>query len=270
MGRKNTRDFEFKTLLAKTAEYDVNGNVICYPELIETTRYELLQLLPFNRDIVPTHVQRMAASIQKTGNVLREVIVVRINFEYFVADGQHLNFALQQLHLPVRCKLIDAKNEEEALSIVTILNSTSRNWGIKNFVEGWANFNKDVKTLMKLKKDFSLTYTTIGALLVNGTSTLAKKTIANGTFKIADKDEAIARIAAIDNFYNNTGFVRSQYATTSLIDFMGCLGIEKYYKVQNNFIKKVKAEMSDTKFNGKTYGRQVDYLEFFNRAWSRK
>lgn len=269
MGRKNSRNFEFKTLLKATAEYDVNGNVIAYPEIVETTNYELLKLLKCNRDVAPAHVQNMGLSITQLGYVLRDVVVVKIGFEYFIADGQHLEAWLKLAQLPIRCKLVEAKDEREALKIVTKLNSTSRNWGIKNFVEGWANFNKDVKILKELTKKFSLTYTTIGALLTNSTSALAKKQIASGEFKVVDMDEAIKRINAIDFFYNATGFVRSQYATTGLIDFMGNLGVEKYYQHQDSFIKCIKAGMKKRNFTGKTYGRKEDYLAFFNECWNK-
>jgi len=268
IGRKNSRNFAFKTLLKATAEYDVNGNLIGYPAIVETTNYELLKLLKCNRNVSAPHVQQMGLSVVQLGYVLRDIVVVKINYEYFVADGQHLKAYLKTAELPLRCKLIEAKDEREALTIVTKLNSTSRNWGIKNFVDGWANFNKDIKVLQQLTKDFSLTYTTIGALLTNSTSALAKKQIASGEFKVVDMQEAIKRINAIDFFYNSTGFVRSQYATTGLIDFMGNLGVEKYYKNQNKFITCIKKGMKKRNFDGKTYGRKEDYLEFFNACWN--
>lgn len=268
MARKNSRNAEFKTLLKGSFENDVNGKVIGYPSIVETTNYELLKLLKCNRNVAPNHVQKMGSSVTQLNNVLRDIVVVKIGFEYFIADGQHLNAYLKSVKLPIRCKLVEAKDEREALKIVTMLNSTSRNWGIKNFVDGWANFNKDVKVLKDLTKRFSLTYTTIGALLTNSTSALAKKQIANGEFKVVDMDEAIKRINAIDFFYNATGFVRSQYATTGLIDFMGNLGVEKYYKHQNQFIKCIVKGMKKRNFDGKTYGRKEDYLAFFNECWN--
>jgi hypothetical protein len=269
MGRKNSRTLEFKTLLKGSIETDVNGNVIRYPDVVETTNYELLKLLKSNRDIAPAHVQNMGLSVVQLANVLRDVVVVKIGFEYYIVDGQHLYSYLKLANLPIRCKLIEVKDEREALMFVTRLNSTSRNWGIKNFVEGWANFNKDVKILKELTKKFSLTYTTIGALLTNSTSALAKKQITSGEFKVVDMDEAIKRINAIDFFYNATGFVRSQYATTGLIDFMGNLGVEKYYQHQDSFIKCIKAGMKKRNFTGKTYGRKEDYLAFFNECWNK-
>jgi hypothetical protein len=267
MARKNDRTFQFKTLLKGKVEKDVNGKTICYPDIVETTNYELLQLLNCNRDVAPAHVQKMGVSVTQLGNVLRDIVVVKINFEYFVADGQHLLGYLKQAELPIRCKLIKAESEKEALKVVTMLNSTSRNWGIKNFVEGWANFNDDVKILAKLKKEFSLTYTTIGALLTNSTSALAKKQITNGDFKVVDMEEAIDRIQAIDHFYNVTSCIRSQYATTGLIDFMGNLGIEKYRKNQKSFVKCV-TEKGNGIIDKKTFGRKEDYLEFFNDCWN--
>jgi hypothetical protein len=268
MAKQKTRNFAFKTLLKGSVETDVNGNVICYPDIVETSNYELLKLLKFNRDIAPAHVQKMGTSVTQLANVLRDVVIVKIGMHYFIVDGQHLYAYLKSANLPIRCKLIEARDEKEALKIVTMLNSTSRNWGIKNFVDGWANFNKDVKILKDLTKRFSLTYTTIGALLTNSTSALAKKQIANGEFKVVDMEEAIKRINAIDFFYNATGFVRSQYATTGLIDFMGNLGVEKYYKNQDKFITCIKRGMKKRNFNGKTYGRKEDYLEFFNACWN--
>lgn len=268
IGRKNSRNFAFKTLLKETIEYDVNGNVICYPAIVETTNYELLKLLKFNRKVSPSHVQKMASSVTQLGAVLRDVVVVKIGMSYNVADGQHLTTALKGVELPIRCKLIEVKDEKEALIVVTKLNSSSRNWGISDFIRGWSDFNKDVKVISQLTGDFSLTHTTIAALLTNSTTALAKKQIINGSFKVVDMQEAIKRINAIDFFYNATGFVRSQYATTGLINFMGNLGVEKYYKSQNKFIECIKRGMKKRDFNGKTYGRKEDYLEFFNACWN--
>lgn len=267
MSRKKISSFGFKTLLKSTVEYDVNGNVICYPDIIETTNYELLNLLKFNRSVNSAHVQKMGVSVTQLGHVLRDVIIVKVGVGYFVADGQHLLTYLKESNLPVRCKLIKVANEKEALKIVTMLNSTSRNWGIKNFVDGWGNFNNDVKVLGELKKSFGLTYTTIGALLTNSTISLAKKQIVSGEFKVADMQGAVERIQAIHNFYNMTECIRSQYATTGLINFMGSIGIEKYIKNQDKFIKKVILGGGET-IKTKTFGRKDDYIEFFNDCWN--
>ena len=69
MSRKKISSFGFKTLLKSSAEYDVNGNVICYPDIIETTNYELLNLLKFNRSVNSAHVQKMGVSVTQLGHV---------------------------------------------------------------------------------------------------------------------------------------------------------------------------------------------------------
>lgn len=259
----------FKTLLKKFPMHDNNGNVICYPEIIETTNYELLKLLSCNRIVAPAHVQKMGASITQLGYVLRQIVVVKIGYEYYIVDGQHLYTYLKSANLTIRCQLIEVENEQEALKIVTKLNSTSRNWGIKNFVEGWANFNEDIALIKRLKKNHNLTYTTIAALLANTTSTAAKLLIASGDFEVVNQEQAVAKIMSIDTFYIGTSFIRNQYATTGLIDFMGGIGMENYTIHENRFIESVVKQMEKKKIKGKTFGRREDNLEFFNECWKK-
>ena len=78
MARKNSRNLEFKTLLKGSFEYDVNGNKIVYPDVVETTNYELLKLLKCNRNVAPAHVQKMGESVTQLSNNLRDVVVVKI------------------------------------------------------------------------------------------------------------------------------------------------------------------------------------------------
>ena len=264
---KGNKSFNFKTLVKKTMHTDADGNEIEYPEIVETTNYELLQLLEFNRGICPNHVQTMATSVAELGQVLRDVIVIKHDYSYYVGDGQHLYGALKLAKLPIRCKLVKVDTLEDALKIVAKTNSSSRNWGIKNFIDAWCNFNEDVNVIKNLKATYSLTLTTIAGLLANTTSSRAKQLIASGSFQVVDKEGAVAKIHALNYLYKNTGLVRNQYANIGFINFIGSIGFEKYKKHEAKFIRSVKLRIAEKNLTNKTFGRREDNLDFLNECW---
>lgn len=249
-----------------TKNLDVNGNYIDYTAMYETRDYGMFQSLTNNREVNSGHVKTMGASVTQLHAILRFIVVVRIKGVHYIADGQHLFAYLKSVGLPIRYFLVEANNQSEAMQIVSKLNSSSRNWGIKNFVEAWCGINKDYNVLQQFQKMYGLTYTTLAALLTNNTIANAKRQITSGNFQVTDKEDAIRRLQAIELFYNTTGMDRSQYATIGLINYMANIGVEKYMQDEKKFLNCVTKGINRNAMKGRTFGRKDDYVAFFNEC----
>jgi len=228
------------TLIVKeTFHIDINGNKITYPAIYETFNYHLFHYLKSNRPVIASHVAKMGRSIQDLQAVLRDAVIVKIGHDYFYIDAQHMCGALAIVGLPIRAKIIKVDNEKDALKYITAMNSSSKNWSLKQFVLSWSLFNKDYKMLYDFEKKFNLTMTTIASLLINNSIGKATKAIKSGNFEVIDKDNAIRIIQKIDHFYSATGLLPCQYTTTGLIDFIGSIGRDVFYQIEKKFIANV-------------------------------
>lgn len=266
-----------KLLNKATRFQDLNGNWIDLPALyiLKSEGYKDLKKVEGNRDIAKSNVNKLGRSVTTLGNVLRALVLIRMNGELFLADGQHLANYLQSVELPCYAMVINCKNITDAMRVVTTMNSSSRNWGIKQFVNGWCHINTEYLELEKFRKQSGLTYTTVAALLTGNTIGNAKKAIISGNFVITDKDEAIRRIRAIDLFYNATGMERSQYCTIGLIEYFAILAsatdgtMRKFYKIQKQFHECIRKGMDEKEMHGKTFGRTDDYVAFFKSCYDK-
>jgi hypothetical protein len=266
----------FKLVHKAQTFIDANGNYItALPAIYIIDNRKGIKKIEGNRDIAKTNVNKLGHSVTQLGAVLRALVLIKMNGEYYLADGQHLAAYLDSVELPCYAIIHECKNITEAMRVVTTMNSSSRNWGIKQFVNGWCHINTEYLELEKFRKESGLTYTTVAALLTGNSIGNAKKAIISGTFVITDKDEAIRRIRAVDSFYNSTGMVRSQYCTSGLIEYFAILSdatdgtMRKYYKIQQQFHDCIRAGMAQKEMHGKTFGRTDDYIAFFKSCYDK-
>jgi hypothetical protein len=266
----------FKLVQKAQTFIDANGNYItALPALYILNNRKDVKKIEGNRDIAKPNINKLGRSVTQLGAVLRALVLIKMNGEYYLADGQHLAAYLDSVDLPSYAIIHECKDMTEAMRVVTTMNSSSRNWGIKQFVNGWCHINAEYVELENFRKSSGLTYTTVAALLTANTIGNAKKAIINGTFVITDKEEAIRRIRAVDLFYNATGMERSQYCTTGLIEYFAILSnatdgtMRKFYKIQKQFHACVRKGMEDKNMHGKTFGRTDDYVAFFKDCYDK-
>lgn len=245
----------FTKLLDAKFQINSRGEKIISPELWEApaSTLSIIKSLDFNRPKDLSHADNMADSVAKLKSVLRLPIIFKIANDYYMADGQHLKAALEKDGLDMRFYMLYADNLKDVMITMTTMNSTSRNWSLKQFVESWCSFNEDYKLLKDFAKDYGLTYTTLGMLLTNNTMSNVKKLIASGDFKVANLQEATQKINLVDLFYFNTEMVNYQYCTVALISFMKDHDISK-----TSFLNNVKNNNSRV-----AWGRKDDYINFF-------
>lgn len=114
---------------------------------MKTENYDIFKISKKNRPIMNSHVKTLAESIKKHGYFYSKPITVTPDF--IITDGQHRYEACKQLNLPIVYE-IDNIDENESM---VILNSTSSNWTLKEFIHHYAErnikFYVDLKEFMK-------------------------------------------------------------------------------------------------------------------------
>jgi len=108
-------------------------------------------LLEFNRDIQPRHVEKMQKSVLDCG-ILRMPVLGDVsafdNRKLVIIDGQHLCKALTQLDPAnyvndVHCIIKVYLSKEELINDVAKLNNTQKSWNDADYLYAWVKYGKD-------------------------------------------------------------------------------------------------------------------------------
>lgn len=149
-------------------------------QIYETTDYDLFKFEKTNRKV--KNVTKLKNEIEEKG-LMYEILVDK---NYTIIDGQHRFEALKQLGFPIQFKVIEQAGVNEMISI----NTTSRNWGEKEYIEHYAKKGiKDYQSLIQLSKDYSIPFATltrsnlVAGKIKEGTMKLSSFNIANQTLK---------------------------------------------------------------------------------------
>jgi hypothetical protein len=106
----------------------------------ETTNYNLFGFIKGNRNILPSHVNKIKKSIKNKHIKEVAIIVVRNpNFSidgipFLVVDGQHRFTGIKDLKIPLTFVIADSISEEEILNSIELLNTNSKDWEVTNFM----------------------------------------------------------------------------------------------------------------------------------------
>lgn len=118
-----------------------------------TKEYEMFEHLPYNRKVMPNHVEKLKRSINRSNELKLEPIVVTDKME--VIDGQHRLAAAKELNVPIYYVVDDDFRPEK----IMLMNSSQKNWSIENFIEYWVQMGKsDYQVLKMHKENFNLSY----------------------------------------------------------------------------------------------------------------
>lgn len=149
-----------------------------------------------NRPINPAQVTKLANSVNKLG-ILRPVIIARISFitgvaMYYIIDGQHLYFALIRNNMDIPYIIIDIESKEHLVESIALLNASSKNWTIIDYVTSWSSVEDDYKKLLFYFNIYDFELTVVAGILATGNvirynvSPIIKK----GKFKISNEERA--------------------------------------------------------------------------------
>lgn len=171
----------------------------------ETMDYDSLNMLEtINRPITSNHVTTLKRSISEYGN-LRAVIVAKLTFitgteQLYVLDGQHHLTALRALRRPVIYVMMNiAENYTALIKAIATLNTTSKKWALKDYVQAWKSVSNEYIQLERYHQRYSMSYVAIAmiALNIEKRSTTAP-IIKNGTFRVTNANFVTIAEAAYD------------------------------------------------------------------------
>jgi uncharacterized ParB-like nuclease family protein len=187
---------------------DVNyplKNMVFLPKDVELAYLEGLQ-----RDIIASQSRKLAISMKAMGNI-RPIIVVRLKFDsnkykYYVLDGQHNYTALRALdaqEIPI--VEVPVKDIPSLVEVIALLNSSSKAWTLKDYVNAWGNIHPDYVTLKNLFDKYDIELSIISAIC--GGSTVAgsgpgTSLIKSGKFRILNLEESERKLSDITEILN--------------------------------------------------------------------
>ena len=160
-----------------------------------------------NRAIIPAQVTLLATSIQLMG-IIRPVVVAYLDFAglkgWYIIDGQHLYFALLRLNMDIPYVEIEIKNEEELVEKTALLNSSSKSWQLKDYIQIWSFIRPDYKKLSHYFNQYDLEVQTIASILSgrNAGSGGVNSVIKKGTFKVKNEDRAVQILDFVTDVLN--------------------------------------------------------------------
>ena len=150
-------------------------------------------LAGINRAIVPSHVTKLANSLEKMG-VVRPVVVSTIDFvdgskKTYIIDGQHLYHALMRMGWDIPYKEIPIKDSVDLAEHLALLNASSKSWSMKDYITVWSNVNKDYVKLNKYFNTYDIELNQLADVLMNNscnanTNNIISKVIKRGEFTI--------------------------------------------------------------------------------------
>lgn len=159
-------------------------------------------LAGINRAVVPSHVTKLASSLEKMG-VVRPVVVANIDFvsgipTSYIIDGQHLYHALLRMGWDIPYTEIVIKNSVDLAEHLALLNASSKSWTMKDYINVWANVNKDYVKLNKYFNTYDIELNQLADILMNnscsantGGNNGISRTIKKGEFTIDDEKRAV-------------------------------------------------------------------------------
>lgn len=164
--------------------------------LKKTSNKSFSYLAGINRPINPAQVTKLAESVKKLG-VLRPIIVSVISFlngkpTTYIIDGQHLFNAFIRLNIDIEYVSIDIKNKKELVESIALLNASSKNWAMIDYITAWSSVEDDYKKLLHYYNVYDLELSHLSAIL-SGRSieTSISKTLKRGEFKIVGEHAAV-------------------------------------------------------------------------------
>ncbi len=159
-------------------------------------------LAGINRAVVPSHVTKLASSLEKMG-VVRPVVIASIDFvsgtpTNYIIDGQHLYHALLRMGWDIPYTEITIKDAVDLAEHLALLNASSKSWSMKDYITVWANVNKDYVKLNKYFNTYDIELNQLADVLMNnscaantGGNITISRTIKRGEFTIDDEKRSV-------------------------------------------------------------------------------
>jgi hypothetical protein len=217
-------------------------------------------LAGINRPINPAQVTKLAQSVTKMG-IIRPVVVAYISFvdgikKPYIIDGQHLFNALIRNNMDIPYVTIDVKDKKDLVEKISLLNASSKNWSMLDYITAWASLSTDYVKLNHYYQVYDIDLTTLATILlgnsVDGSGTV--NTIKNGKFKVVDEK---FNVSILDNVTDLLKVIprvernNNRYATREYIKFLRTTKSYNHKKFIDNLKKNKKEFILATQEDGK-------------------
>lgn len=268
----------YNVLLKERVYHTPKGQPIIAGAVCVTTHGEMLSIHERNRKINNGHAAKILNSITTLSAILRQVVVVKFNERYYIADGQHLCTALTMASLPIEFILCEVETEKELIDFMRLMNDSAKRWGLNQFIKVNASskvanaYNKLITFVSQYKDKAGLTDKVMAAMMYNefiyneGASSNAIK---GGYFVQNVPDVRLKqRLNALKRFYRQTNMTPTNYLNGALVVMM----YEKkdnYFRNEKKFLKQVYKTAESRKLLSWKCGNKRDGLEFLGDCWTR-
>lgn len=207
-------------------------------------------LSAINRSIDPSQTTRLAKSLDKMG-CIRPMVCAYIDFidgikKLYIIDGQHLYHALLRNGMEFPYVTIQISDKKDLIEKIALLNASSKNWCMQNYVTAWAHINSNYMELNKLYSIYDFDLSILASILNSNNGSAGggmSAKIKKGEFEIVDKEENIKildhltdvlkiapRMNRFENKYLCTEYVNFLRNTTGYNHNTFLLNLQKHKK----------------------------------------
>ncbi len=140
-----------------------------------------------NRDLT-TGLKTLRESIDSNG-VVTSITAVRYKGKYYIVDGWHRKYVLEEKGLPISITLVRA-SLEEINRILIVLNTSQKSWTPENFLNNWVQVtaDPDYVALQDIYNHYKVSINTLIKLYNYKTpATHNEKAFKSGEWKMATK-----------------------------------------------------------------------------------
>jgi len=197
-------------------------------------------LLGINRGVNPNHVTTISKSYERLGS-LQPIICCEIDFitgkkELYILDGQHKFTALIRLGWEIPYIIIPIKDKRDLVESIALLNSSSKPWGVQDYVNSWASLEPDYVKLNRYNEIYDFELSIVASILscrqlkTNAGGSSISKAIRAGEFRIVDEEEQISILDDLTDVFRiiprMTGDNRTQnrYVCVEYVNFRRSVG----------------------------------------------
>jgi hypothetical protein len=161
--------------------------------LKKDSKQSFYYLAGINRAINPAQVTKLANSVNRMG-IIRPVVAAEIAFidgkkKTYIIDGQHLFNALIRNNMDIPYVTIDVKDKKELVEKIALLNASSKNWALTDYITAWSSLVPDYVKLNHYYQVYDFDMGVLSSILCNNVSDGGNITrrIKCGEFKIVDE-----------------------------------------------------------------------------------
>lgn len=266
----------YKVLLNKRIYNTENGQTITCPEICVAQSSEFLKLHERNRQTQKQHIKKMGLSVTKLSFILRQIVVVKLGNDYFVADGQHLFSWLSGQNMPIEFMLISVSNEEQLIDIMRQMNSSSKRWGLDQFANVMISnvkensYNKLMNLFKKHELKLGMTVKVMSALMfseIKYNEGASSRAIVNDYFVQNVSDVKInKKLKALKRFYKGTKMTPTNYLNGAFFELLYNKN-DVYYKNEEKFIAKVSEDVRKRELTTYKFGNKKNAISLIENGW---